>query len=662
MKILKKFLVGCLFSFLFVFSVNAEDITLSFDSYDVLDKFNETFPSWSDSNYVQSKAKEITERYASDYENVLMYYIPVELGKYSGGVLSYNGSTYNPGFVLYAWNGNKPFYYVKRSNRVYLVKDNSTTTTSFSKSDFDLMSIYGYTITDFSIDNTRSYSSSQLSSPNTIFQCDSVSDNKCNIRTYRLYSNAWNYLMPIAYYKFNTQDNFILPAMKSSDFENTNNFILPNGNVIGNSNPISFNDLMEDNYYNFGINNYNPQMYSIGDYDIALNDLYFNINKNEFLNNNANKKGRIEFATLEYVENFDLLENFSLYSDTEGIEVIVDTKNSYCEFNDGNTMRCVYDYKINGNFDGAGNFSLKMHNKNKNIFKNTLFLSSVKDTKISSFAQDTGYCTNYDNDYKRISTITNPKSVTFIREGNVRFPTDITKDSETLRGVFSFTWNEDFNYSESDFIVNFENNSKANLIGSYDFKCVGNSCFIDYHYASSSSTLEYANIKFIVTMPSEETKLIPKLNVNHCPNDSVVSITYNSNSTIDTIDSIIKKTFEDTGLDLSGLLNMPDLIDRGPIDSILTLPLNVLQTLTNTLSGSVCTPLTIKLPFVNKNMPIPCINTIYEEINATTFFEKVGSVASTIILINYFIFLYGWFERVIRMEPANIECWGFDNV
>lgn len=340
MKILKKFLVSCLFSFLFVFSVNAEDITLSFDTYDVLYKFNESFTSWSDNDYVQSKAKEIAVKYASDYENVLVYYIPIQLGQYSGGVLSYNGSTYNPGFVLYAWNGNKPFYYVKRSNRVYLVKDNSTTTTNFSKNDFNLMSIYGYTTTDFSIDNTRSYSSSQLSSPNTIFQCDSISDNKCNIRTYRLYSNAWNYLLPITYYKFNTQDNFILPALKSSDFENINNFILPNGNVIGNINPISFNDLMKDNYYDFSISSF-PDA--------------------------TNEKGTYKFDSFAYfIKDFDLGNdkrlklhfNFMDHIDSDKINIYVNNNGNYISHNlkclkvsNPKITQCDLDIKYNVNND-----------------------------------------------------------------------------------------------------------------------------------------------------------------------------------------------------------------------------------------------------------------------------------------------------------------------
>ncbi len=661
MKILKKFLVSCLFSFLFVFSVNAEDINVVGSNYGPLDNIISQFPNWGNSKWVQEKAVEFYNNYLSSYDNVvitLRLYNSATDGNYSQfNIIPYGDYFNNIGFSYVAWNNNYPIYFLKSSSYVDFV-DSIDSNSKWHKKNSDFVR-GNYLYKDTSFTTMIEYGSSSYGSGflTRAFYCQSLDNNNCLVDNSGFRGGS---SFPIVYYNFKTQDKFILPANQSSNFNTTNNFILPNGTKIGNVNPIGFQDLMQDNYYNFGINNYKPQMYTIGDYDIGLNDLFFNINKNGF---DSSLKGRIQFAMFEkYTEDFNLLSNFPLSSNTEGVDIIVDTKNSYCEENDGNTTLCTYDYKLSNLPSGSGYISIKMNNTNKLIRKKTLFLSSVQDTKISSFIQDTSYCTNYDNDYKRISTITNPKSVTFIREGNVRFPTDITNDSESLRGVFSFTWNEDFSYTESDFIVNFENNSKANLIGSYDFKCLGNSCFIDYHYASSSSKLEYANIKFIVTMPSEETKLIPKLNVNHCPNDSPVSITYDSNSTIDTIDSIIKKTFEDTGLDLSGLLNMPDLIDRGPIDSILTLPLNVLQTLTNTLSGSVCTPLTIKLPFVNKNMSIPCINTIYEEIKATTFFERVGSIASTIILINYFIFLYGWFEKVIRMEPMNIECWGFDNV
>lgn len=628
MKILKKFLSVFLISFVFVVSVKADVETYDLDStewFGALNKFKEKYPNWTG-----EKIESICDDLVLEYVTNQYYICNFTLRGGTGGYFASKGLYYNnrywvPEFNISIYSSDVQLNPRFQSDVRYLwfESDNYLSTAEF-RYDYDFNLLY---------------------SGNTSRQFDWFFD-------FNYFTGGWNSYMGIVKSNLSNQNYHFTNA----NFNVNNNYF---GYDYGD---LSFRDMLNIRFDNYFLNDYRPQMYSLGNYDIGLEDIYLNINKNEFLNNNSNKKGRIEFATLEYVENFDLLENFPLYSDTEGIDVIVDTNNSYCELSDGNTMRCVYDYKINGSFDGDGYFSLKMHNKNKNIFKNTLFLSSVKDTKISSFISDEKFCTNYDNDYKRISTITNPKSVSFIREGNVRFPTDITKDSETLRGVFSFTWNEDFNYTEEDFNVTFVNNSKSNLIGNYDFKCVGNSCFIDYSYASASSKLEYANIKFIVTMPSEETKLIPKLNVNHCPDNSVVSITYDTNSTIDTIDSIIKKTFEDTGLDLSGLLNMPDLIDRGPIDSILTLPLNVLQTLTNTLSGSVCTPLTIKLPFVNKNMSIPCINTIYEEINATTFFERVGSIASTIILINYFIFLYSWFERVIRMEPMNIECWGFDNV
>lgn len=664
MKILKKFLIGCLFSCLFIFSVNAENIDLTFAQNTNFESILEQYPNWKNSKWVQEKAKEFADLYFSDYENVAITLQSYCDSNYSNYKFIQVGDNYcNIGFYYTVWNGNVPAYFIKYDDYYFNLSDESGYNW-WGNSNFR-SGLYVFLQNDGSFEVSKSTLKSFSSSSSSGFLGSRFySANYSLFKNYMSHYNSnWNGLIPIVYFRFDTQDKFILPAYTNEYFDTSYSFVLPNGVIMNNINPIGFVDLMQDNYYNFAIDSfskYNPTMYDVGVVDIIFDKIFINVNKNEF---GSDLKGRIKFVLpIKYSEDFDLLDTFPLVPYYKDIDVIVDSDNSFCEESENDTTICTYDYSLSELPSGEGNFPIVLINTYDLEYKNIQFYSSIEDTKISSFIIDSAYCTNYDNDYKKISTITNPKNVTFIREGNVHFPTDIVDDAESLSGVFSFTWNEDFSYTESDFNVIFKNDSKANLIGTYDFKCLGNSCFIDYHYASVSSTLEYANIKFIVTMPSEETKLIPKLNVSHCPNNSVVSITYDSNSTVDTIDSVIKKTFEDTGLDLSGLMNMSDLIDSGPIDSILTLPLNVLQTLTNTLSGTVCTPLTIKLPFVNKNMSIPCINTIYEEINATTFFERVGSIASTIILINYFIFLYGWFEKVIRMEPMNIECWGFDNV
>ena len=250
MKHLKMFLTLLLTSFLFCFFtyVNASELTLSFDNYSVLDYFQEQFPEFKNSDYVQDLSKQVVEKYANNYENVLVKFYMIQVGQYVSHVFTYNGSNYNVGFQIWSWNDNKPFYYVKTNQSVYLVKNNVTDTTRYSNTDFNI-SYLGFNSSSFDINTMVSYSNTTLF--DSLFACDSISNNLCNIRTYQNYTTSWNYSLPYVYYKFNTQDDFILPAFNSSKFTNTNTFVLKNGTKIGNVNPIGFQDLMEDNYYNF---------------------------------------------------------------------------------------------------------------------------------------------------------------------------------------------------------------------------------------------------------------------------------------------------------------------------------------------------------------------------------------------------------------------------
>lgn len=63
--------------------------------------------------------------------------------------------------------------------------------------------------------------------------------------------------------------------------------------------------------------------------------------------------------------------------------------------------------------------------------------------------------------------------------------------------------------------------------------------------------------------------------------------------------------------------------DHGGLNSIITAPLNTIRSLLN----SSCTKLTLPLPFVNKNLELPCMNDIYTE-----HFGLFFSLYQTIIL------------------------------
>lgn len=110
--------------------------------------------------------------------------------------------------------------------------------------------------------------------------------------------------------------------------------------------------------------------------------------------------------------------------------------------------------------------------------------------------------------------------------------------------------------------------------------------------------------------------------------------------------------------DLSAFINMKTLLPPGPVDSILTIPLTMLNLINNWLNGEYCEPITVNLPFVNQNIQLQCMRTFYHDIGATAFFEGVGTIASLIILVEYFVGLYNWIDDNLQVTHKKLKAWG----
>lgn len=113
--------------------------------------------------------------------------------------------------------------------------------------------------------------------------------------------------------------------------------------------------------------------------------------------------------------------------------------------------------------------------------------------------------------------------------------------------------------------------------------------------------------------------------------------------------------------DLQIFNNMKSLLPPGPVDSILTIPIQMLYAINNFLGGN-CQPFNINLPFINRNIELKCIRSFYSDIGATTFVEGVGSIASVIILIQYFVGLYNWIDSNIQITHNKLKSWGAGEV
>lgn len=101
---------------------------------------------------------------------------------------------------------------------------------------------------------------------------------------------------------------------------------------------------------------------------------------------------------------------------------------------------------------------------------------------------------------------------------------------------------------------------------------------------------------------------------------------------------------------LEELDNLAGYLPPGPVDAILNIPLSILQSLLNILN-SQCSPITIKLPFVDNSIILPCMyNYLSNMTGFTVFMDWASKIAGTIILIRYLINLYGWVDNQLTLR------------
>lgn len=114
--------------------------------------------------------------------------------------------------------------------------------------------------------------------------------------------------------------------------------------------------------------------------------------------------------------------------------------------------------------------------------------------------------------------------------------------------------------------------------------------------------------------------------------------------------------------DMSGLGDSAGWLPAGPVDSILTLPLTMLNSLVSNLSNNSCQTISVELPFVNENITLPCVRSLYDKMGVTgTLFTTAGLIASAFILFNYLLALYKWVDDTLTMRENTMPGYFDDN-
>lgn len=131
--------------------------------------------------------------------------------------------------------------------------------------------------------------------------------------------------------------------------------------------------------------------------------------------------------------------------------------------------------------------------------------------------------------------------------------------------------------------------------------------------------------------------------------------------TNDKLDNLQGALTDSSPTDMSNLGDSAGWLPAGPVDSILTLPLTMLNNLVTNLSNS-CQTISIELPFIKEKINLPCVKSLYDKIGITgTLFTTAGLIASAFILFNYLLALYKWVDDTLTMRENTMPGYFDDN-
>lgn len=124
----------------------------------------------------------------------------------------------------------------------------------------------------------------------------------------------------------------------------------------------------------------------------------------------------------------------------------------------------------------------------------------------------------------------------------------------------------------------------------------------------------------------------------------------NANEKLDGINSTIT---DSSSPNIDGLNDTAGWLPQGPIDGILNLPLTFLNSL-NTNLTKTCNPVELPLPFVDKTLTLPCVNSLYSQIKGLpVWINTISIIASGFILFRYLINLYQWVDDTLTFRENN---------
>lgn len=174
-------------------------------------------------------------------------------------------------------------------------------------------------------------------------------------------------------------------------------------------------------------------------------------------------------------------------------------------------------------------------------------------------------------------------------------------------------------------------------------------------YYKSGSMVQPGNLFYAMTYGTDQDIIKPVPDPTPVPTPDYSGELGDINDSLDDLNDAIT---DPSSPNLDGLGDSSGWLPPGPVDSIINLPLSLFNNINDNLSKS-CQPVNLPLPFVDKTIQLPCLNTIYEQIDGLSdWINTIGTIAAAFILYNYFIKLYQWVDDTLNFRENTWQDWG----
>lgn len=147
-------------------------------------------------------------------------------------------------------------------------------------------------------------------------------------------------------------------------------------------------------------------------------------------------------------------------------------------------------------------------------------------------------------------------------------------------------------------------------------------------------------------------------NQNQNTNSIINNQNSNQSQTNSRLDNIENSITDESLPDTSSINGWASLLPAGPVDSIINMPLTILNSLLGKFNSS-CTPVTLPIPLIGGILTLPCFSSFMSQYfsNFSLIWNLVGGIGSIIILYAYLMNLYKWVDNVLTLRENTNNEW-----